>query len=168
MSTDATALGTTSRARTWRITTTNGTTAYGYLPAWADDDPSETDLDPRALSLTLTDIVHHFPFTGLATPLVTQSDDDPDADDGIASYFCEIECHPHPDHARPDDPLTPVLLVQITQNHTTTCHEPAELAALIARLRAHTDFLAHDVLPAFRTIHEDWASHQREPTKQPS
>lgn len=32
----------TTRSRTWQVTTTNGHTTTGYLPAWADEDPSRT------------------------------------------------------------------------------------------------------------------------------
>lgn len=37
--------------RTWTITTTAGDTVSGYLPGWAEQDPSRTGLRPERLDI---------------------------------------------------------------------------------------------------------------------
>ncbi|BBB01766.1 hypothetical protein RVR_9325 [Actinacidiphila reveromycinica] len=159
------ALRTSGPARTWRISTSNGITAYGYLPAWAHEDPSTSDVDPGLLNVTLADVLHYFHFVDVTGPLAGP---EYDADDpGYVPFFCSVECRPHAETAqdRDDGPLFPVLNVQITRDDTVTCQDPAELAALVARLRACTDYLDHHVRPAFTAIREDWDTRHRTPTE---
>ena len=48
----------TTCSRVWVVATTDGESVRGYLPAWAEDDPSATDVGPERLHLQLTDIQH--------------------------------------------------------------------------------------------------------------
>jgi hypothetical protein len=159
----ASSLPVSDEARTWKITTTNGITVYGYLPGWAEDDPSESGVEPRLLDVTLADIRHRYSFDDVTSPLIT-CDGDAEDTEGLAPFFCEIECHPHADREVADGPLVPVLNVQITPDCSTTCRETSELTALIADLRVHVDYLENDVLPNFVAVREDWAARHFEAT----
>jgi hypothetical protein len=49
------------RLRTWTIATTNGPVVSGYLPDWAEDDPSESGVPVAGLSARLDDVWHRAP-----------------------------------------------------------------------------------------------------------
>jgi hypothetical protein len=158
------ALRTVGPARRWRIATTNGITASGYLPAWAYEDPSASDIDPRRLDVTLANVVHFYQFEDVIEPLVGP-DDGLDGEGNVMTYFCEVAWHPFADASAPDDPLHPVLNIQVSGGETTRCADPVELVAFIARLRAHIEYLDLHVLPVFTAIREDWKVHHREAIK---
>ncbi|BBA98849.1 hypothetical protein RVR_5203 [Actinacidiphila reveromycinica] len=160
-------LRTSGEPRTWRITATNGLSVSGYLPPWAYEDPSASGVDPHLLPVLLVDVELFRYFHDVIDPLVGPGDG-LDEDGHVTAYFCAITCRPFADRDVPDLPVHPVLTVQVTETDETVCHDPGELAALIARLRAHTDHLDQHVLPAFTAIHDDWRIHHRTAAGRPT
>jgi hypothetical protein len=155
-------LRTTGTPRTWRLTATNGVTVSGYLPPWVFEDPSGSGIDPDRLPVAAIDVELFHYFDGVPGSL-TGSDDGTDTD-GYATPFGAITCHPCADRETPERPVHPILTVQVSDTEETVCHDPDELAALIARLRTHTDYLDHCIRPAFIAVYEDWQTHHRTAT----
>jgi hypothetical protein len=129
-------------------------TVCGYLPPWAYEDPSASDVHPVALPVGLVRL-ELFCYFGPGDGV---------DEDGYATPFGAVTCHPCADREAPDRPVYPVLTVQVSDTEEMVCADPDELVALIARLRAHTDYLDHHVRPAFAAIHEDWRTHHRAAT----
>ncbi|BBA98205.1 hypothetical protein RVR_4305 [Actinacidiphila reveromycinica] len=157
------ALRTCGAPRTWRVTATNGVTVSGYLPPWAFEDPSMTAVEPPGLPVALVDVELFRYFDGVAGSLA--GPDDGVDEDGVITPFCAVTCRPFADREAPEVPAHPVLTVQVSGSEETVCHDPGELAVLIGRLRAHTDYLDRHVLPAFTVIHRDWEAHHRTATE---
>ncbi|WP_435178360.1 DUF6907 domain-containing protein [Actinacidiphila sp. bgisy145] len=151
------ALRTTGEPRTWRLTATNGVTVSGYLPPWAYEDPSASDVHPVALPVDLVRLELFRYFDGVPGSLVGPGDGVDE--DGYMTPFGAVTCHPCADREAPDRPVHPVLTVQVSDTEETICHDPDELAALIARLRTRVDYLDQHVRPAFTAIHQDWQTH---------
>ncbi|WP_237404535.1 DUF6907 domain-containing protein [Actinacidiphila reveromycinica] len=145
---------------------TNGVTVSWYLPPWAYEDPSRSEVDPHHLPVALVDVELFRYFEDVVDPLVGPGDG-LDGDGFVLAYFCAVTCRPFADREVPDAPVHPVLTVQVGSGDETVCHDPAELAALIARLRTHTDYLDQHVHPAFTAIHDDWEVHHRTVAKPP-
>ncbi|BBA99487.1 hypothetical protein RVR_6129 [Actinacidiphila reveromycinica] len=146
------------RARAWKITTTNGISTSGYLPDWAEEDPSATGLDPRELHVTLADIGHRSPFHGVALNAFTRDGGTEQAHE-IDAFQGEIVCHPFPDADVPDGALLPTVNVQLTPDCWLIGLGPQQLGALAAKLRAHADLLDGDVRPRLVAAREDWSVH---------
>ncbi|WP_335982035.1 DUF6907 domain-containing protein [Streptomyces sp. CA2R106] len=159
-------LRTSGEPRTWRVTATNGVTVSGYLPPWAYEDPSESDVHPVALPVGLARLELFRYFDGVPGSLVGPGDGTDE--DGYTTPFGALTCHPCADRETPDRPVHPVLTIQVSDTEETVCTDPDELAALITRLRAHTDYLDQHVRPAFTTIREDWRTHHRAVTEEVS
>ncbi|WP_335979628.1 hypothetical protein [Streptomyces sp. CA2R106] len=155
-------LRTTGTPRTWRLTTTNGVAVSGYLPPWAFEDPSESDIDPDRLAVAAIDVELFHYFDGVPGSL-TGTDHGTDID-GYMTPFGAITCRPCPDREVPDRPVHPVLTVQVSDTEETVCADPDELGALITRLRTRTDYLDQHVRPAFIVVYEDWQAHHRTAT----
>ncbi|MEW1866360.1 hypothetical protein AB0399_39315 [Streptomyces sp. NPDC088194] len=160
----AASLCTTDQPRTWKISTTNGITAHGYLPDWAEDDPSDTGLDPENLHVTLVDVGHRCAFRGVTLTAFTREGGARRAHE-IESLHGEIACHPYSDSEAPDESVVPVVNVQVGPDCWAIGLEPVALAELAAKLRTHADYLEGDVLPRLVAAREDWAAHHCEDTQ---
>lgn len=57
----------TSDQRSWTISTSSGVEASGYLPEWAEKDPTDTGVPLERFSIALADITHRAPFEGSAS-----------------------------------------------------------------------------------------------------
>lgn len=141
---------------TWTITATDGTTGSGYLPAWAEDDPTEVGVPPEELPQRLAQVGHRAFFEGPMLPVTA-----PDLWDGAEEdsvFEGSVDCHPHD----PDPRLRiPVVNLQISVGRWILSLDPQGLARVAARLREHADLLDHEVRPALVAARDDWAAHHR-------
>lgn len=137
---------------TWSITTTNGYTTAGYLPEWAENDPSTTGIPPHHLGTELAGINHHQPFPGQSVT-ISLTDDDP----GIGAVILggSIDCAPYS-----EDPASrePVVNLQLIDDYWFLNLDPKQLATLAAQFRAQADHLDHTVRPALTAAREDWTT----------
>ncbi|WP_407675914.1 DUF6907 domain-containing protein [Peterkaempfera bronchialis] len=76
---------------TWTLTTTGGHTLTGHLPAWADEDPSESGIPLELLGTRLADISHRTTFPGQPAKVVLGSAPAQDAE----ILWASIDCHPY-------------------------------------------------------------------------
>lgn len=145
--------------RTWIITTTVGKSVIGYLPDWAESDPSVTGVPLKRLSPELDDIRHHAPFDGqfvrVHSPAAGHDKDDTTEE----RIFCGgIECHPY---AEDPEPRVPVVNIAIIGDLWIKDLDPDGLADVVAKLRAQADRLDNEVRPALVAARDDWAAHHR-------
>ncbi len=143
---------TRERGRTWTIATTNGPVVSAYLPAWAEDDPSESGLPVAQLSAQLDDVCHRTVFAGRCVEVVDGSGPATEAEILQGS----IECHPY---AEDPEPRVPVANLRIVGDYWITDLDPAGLAVVIALLRSQADRLDRVMAPALVGTREDWAAH---------
>ena len=87
--------------RDWVITTDCGFTVNGYLPEWAEEDPSTTDVPLSRLPVALDDIAHRALFDGVPLQIAPGGHGPGEKRDVFAGTF---ECRPHPDEGRPAVP----------------------------------------------------------------
>jgi anti-sigma regulatory factor (Ser/Thr protein kinase) len=151
----------------WTIASDSGAVTSGYLPAWAEDDPTEADVPLGQLPERLAGINHRNFFEGPMLPLTA-----PDVWEGVeedAVFEGSIDCNPYD----PDPGLrVPVVNLQVCVGRWILGLDPHGLAEVAAKLRAHADFLDAKVRPALTAAREDWATHhpsaqQRSPTAGP-
>ena len=141
----------------WTITTEGGPVISGYLPAWAEDDPSEVDVPPALLPARLADLNHRTFFEGAMMPLTTDPRGEAEED---AVFEGSIDCNPYDPHTRL---RVPVVNIQVCRGHWILGLDPQALADIAAKLRAQADRLHNEVLPALIAAREDWAEHQPPP-----
>ncbi|MEW1866452.1 hypothetical protein AB0399_39790 [Streptomyces sp. NPDC088194] len=141
----------------WTITTTSGFATSGYLPDWAEDDPSEAGVPLDQLPLRLGGINHRNFFEGPMMPLTaTNSRDDAEED---AVFAGSIDCNPYDTAIRL---RVPVVNIQVSPGHWILGLEPQELADIASKLGAQADLLQDEVLPALIAAREDWSAHHPE------
>jgi hypothetical protein len=138
--------------KTWAITTTSGHTTTGYLPPWAEQDPSQTAVPDQQLGKVLADICHYTEFSGQRMRAAT--DGGPGTDTVILGG--SIDCHPYT-----DNPQTriPVANLQIIDDHWIHNLDPWALATIAAKLHAQANYLNHEIRPALLAARTDWATH---------
>ncbi|MFJ1581912.1 DUF6907 domain-containing protein [Streptomyces sp. NPDC088197] len=145
----------------WTITTTSGFATSGYLPDWAEDDPSEAGVPLDQLPLRLGGINHRNFFEGPLMHLTaTDSRDDAEKD---VIFAGSIDCNPFDTDTRL---RVPVANIQVSPHHWILSLDPGELADVASKLRAQADLLHNEVLPALIAAREDWSAHhpERPPT----
>jgi hypothetical protein len=153
--------GTTSPGRTsWSISTTGGFTLTGYLPPWAEEDPSATNVPLESLSVTLIDLAHWRTFDGQRMHIhhPARASDDGQASGSEESLFDgHIGCYPYSEDPKERAPYADVRVVEdFWLNHLT----PEDLTGLAAQLRAQADRLEKDIAPILEAARDDWAAHQ--------
>ncbi|WP_433891351.1 DUF6907 domain-containing protein [Streptomyces sp. CA-111067] len=144
-----------SSAATWTVTTTAGFTAAGYLPAWADHDPSEIGVPLERLHAVLADVSHRAAFDGPLVPVWSPERDG----DGLREervLWGAIGCRPY---AEDQEPRIPVVDIAIVDDYWINGLDPDDLADLAAKLRAQADHMEHEVLPQLVAARGDWAAH---------
>ncbi|MFF7155288.1 DUF6907 domain-containing protein [Streptomyces sp. NPDC008139] len=139
----------------WTITTDSGSATSGYLPAWAEDDPTEANVPLDRLPVRLAGINHRNLFEGPMMPITA-----PDVWGAVeedAVFEGSIDCNPYD----PDPSLrVPVVNLQVCVGRWILGLDPHGLADVAAKLHAHADFLESKVRPALVAALEDWATHQ--------
>jgi hypothetical protein len=138
----------------WTITTVNGITASGYLPGWADNDPSRTDVSAADLHPEIEGIIHRAPFDGQAVQLLPV-ESGPGKEGEI--FGGAIVCIP--DSEGPE-PAEPYVEIQIVGDAWFTGLGPDDVATVAAALRAQADRLDHDVRPRLIAYRNDWAAQR--------
>ncbi len=142
------------RKREWTITTTSGVTVSGYLPRWAQEDPSEVDVPPEELAARLADITHHVDFPGQM--LDSYSPGNPTSHDAPLEILrSSIDCNPY---ATGSDPRCPVVNIRIAGEFWLTDLGPKEVAGLVAKLRTLADRLDRDIIPTLDNARSDWTN----------
>jgi hypothetical protein len=142
--------------RRWTLTTNGGHVTSGYLPGWAEEDPSAADVPLDHLALRLDDICHREPFDGKLLRLARGGYGPGE----VALVFAgHIECRPDPDEGRP---ALPVVNVHLLDDVWAPALDPAALADFAATLRSQADRLERDVLPRLIAYREDWTEHHRQ------
>jgi hypothetical protein len=141
----------------WTITTTSGFEASGYLPDWAEDDPSEAGMPLDLLAARLGGINHRSFFDGPMVPLTTTNSRD-DAEEDVV-FAGSIDCNPYDTDRRL---RVPVVNIQVGPSHWILGLDPQELADVASKLRAQADLLRDEVLPALIAAREDWSAHRQE------
>jgi hypothetical protein len=131
--------------------------ASGYLPAWAEDDPTEAGVPADELHSRLTQINHRSCFDGPMVPILA-----PDLWDGVeedAVFEGSIDCNPYDEDPRL---RAPVVNLQVCVGRWISALDPQGLAEIASKLRAHADLLDHKVRPALIAARADWAAHRSE------
>lgn len=141
----------------WTITTTSGFATSGYLPEWAEDDPSEAGVPLDLLPVRLCAINHRNFFEGPLMRLTATSGRG-DAEEDVI-FAGSIDCNPYD----ADTHLhVPVVNIQVSPSHWVLGLDPHELADVASKLRAQADLLRDEVLPALVAAREDWSAHHPE------
>lgn len=140
--------------RTWTITTTNGCTVSGYLPPWAEEDPSRTGVDPERLVIELDDLTHETTFGGQLMRLWPAAMDP--GQDSVA-LAGSIRCSPRiGDDSEPHDP---VVNIQMFDDLWLMNLDPPGVAEVAAKLHDFADLLLNKVAPELAAARADWAQH---------
>ncbi|WP_405584377.1 DUF6907 domain-containing protein [Streptomyces sp. NBC_01190] len=136
---------------TWTIETSGGYTATGYLPTWAEEDPSESGIPLGRLPATLADITHRAPFEGQCVAAVHGS--------GLAEtaeiLSGSIDCTPY---AEDPDPRGPVANIRIIDDYWINGLDEDGLAAFAEQLRAQAALLEGEVGPALAAARAEMAA----------
>ncbi|MFC4035821.1 DUF6907 domain-containing protein [Streptomyces polygonati] len=153
---------TTSPGQTWSISTTGGFTLTGYLPPWADEDPSATDVPLEKLSIKLIDLAHWRPFDGQRMRIHHPAHADGDGQPGECEESVldgHIACYPYS-----DDPAerTPYANVRVVDDFWLNNLTPEGLTKLATQLRAQAHHLETDLAPILEQARSDWTAHQIE------
>ncbi|UWE07496.1 DUF6907 domain-containing protein [Actinacidiphila bryophytorum] len=143
---------TASSGRMWVIGTAGGPTVRGYLPGWADVDPSRTGVPPEALHIALSDITHQAAFGGQLLHVVRGAELAEESV-GLVAY---VECRPVADDS---GPCGPVVSVQIVDDWWIRDLDPAAVSETAARFRAFADLLDGEVAPALADAIAEWTTH---------
>jgi anti-sigma regulatory factor (Ser/Thr protein kinase) len=142
---------------TWTLTTTQGTVTTGYLPDWAEDDPSETDVAPELLPARLAAINHRTVFEGqymsVRAPDATGKAEEEEI------FGASIDCNPYDENPAH---RVPIANLQVLPDFWISALSPADLTAIIGQLRSQADRLETEVHPALTAAREDWINHLAE------
>ncbi len=142
----------------WAITTTSGYPASGYLPTWAQDDPSQDGVPLERLPIALADIRHQATFEGQTMQIWNPATDrDETQTEETAVLWGTIDCRPY---AGEPQARMPVVNVAVVNDCWITDLDPDGVTDLAALLRAQADRLDHDIRPRLLAARTDWAEHQ--------
>ncbi len=146
------------RSRTWQVSTTSGHTTTGYLPAWAEDDPSQTGVSVGRFGKVLADICHSAVFSGQSMRVAT------DGSTGMDAVILGGSIEFHPYTGNPEATVTsagvPVAHLQIIEDYWMHDLDPWALATIAAKLRTQADYLDHQIRPALQAARADWATNR--------
>ncbi|WP_405585862.1 DUF6907 domain-containing protein [Streptomyces sp. NBC_01190] len=143
--------------RTWTITTTAGFTVEGYLPAWAEEDPSATGVPLDRLPVRLADVGHWTHFGGQSMRVRSPAFEGEGGGEGEEQVFWgSIDCHPYADDP---EPRVPVVNLAIIEDFWINNLDPDGLARVAAQLRAQADRLDQEIRPRLIAARADWAEH---------
>lgn len=141
---------------TWTIGTSVGHTVSGYLPAWADDDPTATGVRLEVLHARLADVSHTASFDGQSVPVHSpESGHEPSHAEEVYIFRGHIACRPY---AEDPEPCLPVVNIEIVGDLWINGLDPAGLGELASTLRAQAARLDGEVRPALAAAREDWAA----------
>jgi anti-sigma regulatory factor (Ser/Thr protein kinase) len=145
---------------TWTITTTDGTVSEGYLPDWAEDDPTEIDVPVEELPQRLALINHRTFFEGPLMPVTAPDLWDGPQDEAVLEG--SIDCNPHDPDPRK---RMPVVNLQLAEGRWILGLTPHQLTEIATKLREHADLLDQKIRPALTAARENWIAHSRSLTQ---
>lgn len=148
---------TQSQPPRWRIATTSGYSVNGYLPPWAEEDPSTDDAELEQLGVHMADIAHHASFPGRNLP-VTGADGQPQHTEVLA---CVLDCRPYA-----EDPTLrlPMVHLHVIDDFWVSDLDPDALSHIAEELHAQAVWLEAELRPRLIAARDDWAAHQSERT----
>ena len=138
----------------WAVTTTGGECVSGYLPGWADADPSRSGVLPERLHVALADVVLEADMGGLVLPVVHGQG--PVRDVGVLAVT--MGCKPF---GEDDEPRLPVVGVQVVEDFWIAGLDPEGVADLGQHLQSLGRHLLAAVAPKLAAARADWALHSR-------
>jgi hypothetical protein len=140
--------------RTWAITTVSGYTASGYLPDWAQEDPSKTGVAPDRLPIELSDMTHEASFGGQFVR-VCPGAEDPGEDSVV--LIALMQCSPFVE----DDPgaRVPLVNVQIFDDIWIMNLDPSGVAEVAEKFHSFAELLVNKVAPELSAARAEWAEH---------
>ncbi|WP_329134027.1 hypothetical protein OG552_17680 [Streptomyces sp. NBC_01476] len=143
--------------RRWVMTTAAGVKVKGYLPAWADCDPSMREVPLDVLPFRLADVCHREVFEGLSLRVCSPPSEGESGQEGEEQVLWgSIDCCPYAEEPERRQPLVSVALVA---DFWINGLDPEGLADLASLLRAQADRLEHEALPRLVAARADWAEH---------
>ena len=137
----------------WTIAAEGGSVTSGYLPAWAEDNPSEVDVPLDLLPTRLAGINRRNFFEGAMMLLTTTETRDDAEEDAV--FEGSIDCNPYDADTRL---RVPVVNIQVCLGRWILGLDPQGLAEITSKLRAQADRLHDEVLPALIAARDDWAA----------
>lgn len=146
--------------RTWSVSTAGGFIFTGYLPPWADEDPSDTEVSLERPSVKLIDLAHWRPFDGqrMRVHHPALADDAGNTGDVEDSLFGgHIVCYSYS-----EDPQerTPCANVRVVDDFWLNNLTPEDLTTLAAKLRTQADHLEKAVAPVLQEARNDWTARR--------
>ncbi|WP_405592899.1 DUF6907 domain-containing protein [Streptomyces sp. NBC_01190] len=138
----------------WLISTGSGREIRGYLPPWAERDPSADRVPDEVLAVRLEDVNHFYVTDGaMALGVRFYGGGSGDGDGGspvvrdAVILWGSIDCDPYA-----GDPAVrvPVFNLHLTDESCMPGMSPEDLTAFAEVLRAHADYLRFDVAPKLR------------------
>jgi hypothetical protein len=142
---------------TWTIATTDGTAASGYLPEWAEDDPTEIDVPVEELPQRLALVNHRAFFEGPTMPVTAPGLWDGAEEEPVLEG--SIDCNPNDPDPRK---RIPVVNLQVAEGRWVLGLDPGQLGEVAAKLREHADLLDQKIRPALIAARDDWATRHQE------
>jgi hypothetical protein len=139
----------------WTITTSAGFGTSGYLPEWAEDDPSESDVPLDMLRVRLGSMNHRTFFEGPIMPVSTTDTKGDVEEDAV--FEGSLDCNPYDQDPRL---RVPVVNIQVCLGRWILGLNPQGLEEIAAKLRAQADRLHDEILPALIAARDDWTAHQ--------
>lgn len=136
---------------TWQLGTTSDFAVSGYLPSWAEEDPSQDGVEITDLGVKLADIVHSTAIPGQYMRLSTT--DAPAERSVILSG--SIDCRPY---AADPDRRVPVANLQLVDDYWMHDLDPDQLAEIAVTLREQADHLYQVVRPSLVAARADWTA----------
>jgi hypothetical protein len=142
------------RNRTWTITTICGCTVSGYLPAWAEADPSEAGVLLDEITALVADMNHWTRFPGQRMAVAHRGVETEDSE----VFRTSINCNPYVGGPLPRLPVANIRIVGDYWLHGLT---PTALADVATQLRAQADLLDDEIRPQLIAAREDWLTQPR-------
>jgi hypothetical protein len=142
------------RDRAWTITTTCGCTVSGYLPAWAEADPSEAGVPLDELPTLIADMNHWTRFPGQRVVVALSGVECEDTE----VFRTSIDCNPYVGGPLP---RLPVANIRIVGDYWLHDLSPAALTEIATKLRAQADLLDTEIRPQLIAAREDWLVQHR-------
>lgn len=143
--------------RTWSIVTTTGERVSGFLPAWAEDDPSRTGVDPGRLHIALSDVTHETFFGGQFVP-VCQGAQEEGEDSAVLSAV--MRCRPFATDDR-TSVTAPLVSIQLVDDFWIRDLDPPGVIEAAGQFRGFADLLLTTVAPALTAARTDWTEQLR-------
>ncbi|MFJ5613017.1 DUF6907 domain-containing protein [Streptomyces sp. NPDC093221] len=138
---------------TWTIGTTMGFVVEGYLPEWAEEDPSREGVPPELLPARLADVGHWVQFEGQPMRVHNPAADGEMVGNGQV-FSGGIDCHPFAEYP---ESRVPVVNLAVVGDIWINGLDPNGLTEIAAQLRAQADRLDREVRPRLVAARADWA-----------